>query len=71
MFKRMPANDISSWEFILRRKDGQRRATVKTVKLSPTDEMIGQFNDYTHAPSPTQVEVTKIKIGMKCKAKTT
>ena len=64
----MLANDISSWECILWRKDGKCRATVK---ISPTDEFIEHVNDHTHAPSPTQVEVTKIKVGMKHKAKTT
>ena len=64
----MLANDISSWECILWRKDGKCRATVK---ISPTDKFIEHVNDHTHAPSPTQVEVTKIKVGMKHKAKTT
>lgn len=44
-----------SWECI-RRKDGQCRATVK---IPPTDELIEQINDLSHAPSPTQVEETK------------
>lgn len=68
VFKKMLANDISSWECILRRKDGQCRATIK---LSPTDEFIEQVNDHIHPPSSTKVEVTKINIGMKRKAKTT
>ena len=68
MFKKMLANDISSWACIMQRTYGQCQATVK---LSPTDEFIEQFNDHTNAPFPTQVEVTKIKVGMKCNAKTT
>ena len=43
-----------SWECV-RRKDGQCRATVK---IPPTDELIEQVNDLSHAPS-TQVEETK------------
>ena len=42
-----------------------------TVQISPTDEFTEKVNNHTHAPSPTQVEVIKVKVGMKCKAKTT
>ena len=41
------------------------------VNLSPIDKFTEQVNDYTNAPSPTQIKVTKIKVGMKLKAKTT
>ena len=53
----------------------KRWATVRlfhvTVKLSPMEEFIEQVNKHTHASSPTQVEVTKFKVGIKCKARTT
>ena len=68
VFKKMLPNDISLRECILGRKDEQ---CLTTIKLSPTDEFIEQVNDHTHAPSPTQVEVTKIKAGTKRKTKTT
>lgn len=49
-------------------RDGQCHATVK---FSPIDEFTKQFNDHTQTPSFKQVEVTKIKLDMKPKAKTT
>ena len=42
-----------------------------TVKFSPTDEFNEQVNEHKHAPSPTQVKVTKFKLGMKRKVKVT
>ena len=39
------------------------------VNLSHIDKFIEKVNDYTNAPSPTQIKVTKIKVGMKLKAK--
>ena len=68
VFKKVPASDISSWQCIFRRKVGQCYATVQ---ISPTDEFAEKGNNQTHAPSHTQVEVIKNKVGMKCKAKTT
>ena len=68
VFKKMLANEVSSWECILRRKDNQRKATIK---LSPTDEFIDQVNLHTHAPSQKEVEVTKVKSRIKRKATTT
>ena len=68
VFKKVPASDISSWQCIFRRKVGQCCATVQ---ISPTDKFAEKGNTQTHAPSPKQVEVIKIKVGMKCKAKTT
>ena len=64
----MPANDISSWECILRIKDRQCRTTVK---LSPTGEFTEQVKDHTHVPCPIQVKMTKIKVGIKHKTKAT
>ena len=66
--KKVLESDISSWQCILRRRVGQSRATVQ---ISPTDEFAEKVNNQAHAPSLTQVEVTKIKVGMKCKEKTT
>ena len=68
VFKKQLANDNSSWECVLRRKESQCRATVK---LSPTDEFIEQNNEHTHAPSATEVEVTKVLTSIKRKAETT
>ena len=61
------ANEVSSWECILRRKGNQCKATIK---LSSTDEFIEQVMN-THAPSQMEVEVTKIKSRIKRKATTT
>ena len=58
----------SSWECILSRKGNQCKATIK---LSPTDEFIDQVHEHTHAPSQTEVEVTKVKSRIKRKATTT
>ena len=41
------------------------------VNLSPIDKLTEQVNNYTNAPSPTKIKVTKNKVGMKLKAKTT
>ena len=68
VFKKQLANDNSSWECVLRRKESQCRATVK---LSPTDEFIEENNEHTHAPSATEVEVTKVLMSIKRKAETT
>ena len=68
VFKKMLVNDKGLWECILWRKDIQCRATVK---LSTTEEFIEQVNDQIHANSPAQVELKKIKVGMKYKAKPT
>ena len=65
VFKKMLANEVSSWECILRRKGNQCKATIK---LSPTDEFIDQMSEHTHAPSQTEVEVTKVKSRIKRKA---
>ena len=51
----------------MRRKGNQCKATIK---LSPTDEFNDQVNKHTHAPSQTEVEVTKVKSRMKRKATT-
>ena len=68
VFKKMLANDVSSWECILRRKGAQCKASIK---LSILDEYIGQNNEHTHPPSQTQVEVTKAKASIKRKAEAT
>ena len=68
MFKKILGNEVSSWECILRRKDNQCKAMIK---LFPTDEFIEQVNEHTHAPSQTEVEVTKVKSRIKRKATTT
>ena len=63
----MLANEVSSWECILRRKGNQCKATIK---LFSTDEFIEQVMN-THAPSQMEVELTKIKSRNKRKATTT
>ena len=68
VFKKMLANEVSPWECILHRKGNQCKATIK---LSPTDEFIDQVNEHTHAPSQTEVEVTKAKSRIKRKTTTT
>ena len=68
VFKKMLANDVSSWECILRRKGAQCKASIK---LSILDEFIGQNNEHTHPPSQMQVEVTKAKASIKRKTEAT
>ena len=68
VFKKMMANEVSFWECILHRKGNQCNTTIK---LFPTDEFIDQVNEYTHASSQTEVEVTKVKSRIKRKATTT
>ena len=68
VFKKTLANEVNSWECILRRKENQCKAMMK---LSPTDKFIEQVNEHTHAPSQREVEVTKVKSRIKRKARTT
>ena len=68
VFKKILANEVSSWNCILRRKGNQCKATIK---LSPADEVIEPVNEHTHAPSQTEAEVTKVKSRIKRKATTT
>ena len=68
VFKKMLANDVSSWECILRRKGAQCKASIK---LSILDEFIGQNNEHTHPPSQMQVGVTKAKASIKRKTEAT
>ena len=68
VFKKILANEVSSWGCILRRKGNQCKATIK---LSPTDNFIVQVSEHTHAPSQTEVEETKVKSRIKRKATTT
>ena len=58
VFKKMLADDVSSWECILRRKGAQCPRSI-------LDEFIGQNNEQTHLTSQTQVEVTKPKATIK------
>lgn len=66
-FQKNLANDVTSWECVLRRK-GECKSKVK---LSPTGEFIEQFNEHTHPPSQTACEVAKVKANIKRKAVTT
>ena len=68
VFKKMLANDVSSWECILRRKGAQCKASIK---LSILEVYIGQSNEHKHRPSQTQVEFTKAKASIKRKAEAT
>ena len=58
VFKKMLANEVSSWECILLGKGNQCKATIK---LSTTDEFIEQVNEHTHAASQTKDEIMKVK----------
>ena len=62
VFKKMLANDVSSFECILLRKCAQCKAWIK---LSLLDEFIGQNNEHIHSRSQTEVEVTKAKANIK------
>ena len=68
VFKKRLANDVTSWECVLRRKGTQCNATIK---LSVLDEYIGMNNAHTHPPSQTQAEVVKVQAAMKRRAETT
>lgn len=66
VFQKTLSNEVKSYECVLRRK-GQCKARVK---LSANDEFLEQFNDHTHPPSQTKVEVTKVKAKVKERAST-
>ena len=68
VFKKMLANDVRCFECELRTKGNQCKAMIK---LDIDDEIIGEVNLHTHAPSQTQVEVAKVKANIKRKAQTT
>lgn len=67
VFQKTLANDVSSWECVLRRK-GQCKSRIK---LSVTDAFIEQTNEHTHPPSQTNCELVKVKAGIKRRAETT
>ena len=64
VFQKSLADDVSSWECVLRRK-GQCKAGVK---LTVTDDFIAQTNEHTHPPSEITCEVSKIKCYIKRRA---
>ena len=64
----MLANDVKCYECVLRRKNGQCKVSIK---VDENNEFVEQVNEHTHAPSQTQVEVTKVTVSIKRKAETT
>ena len=67
MFQKTLAEDKTSWECVLRRK-GQCKARIK---LSANGDFLEETNVHTHAPSPAQCEVAKVKANIKRRAETT
>ena len=67
VFQKTLANDVSSWECVLRRR-GDCKARIK---LSERDDFIGQTNEHTHPPCQTNCEVAKVKAGIKRRAEGT
>ena len=65
-FQKTLANDVSSWECSLRRKE-QCKARVK---LTSDDQFIEQTNEHTHPPSETNCELARVKAGIKRRAET-
>ena len=68
VFKKMLANYVCSWRFILRRKETQCKVTIR---LLIPDEFIGQNNEHAHPLSQMEVEATKTKASIKQKAEAT
>ena len=64
VFQKTLANDVKYYECLLRRK-GQCKAKIK---LSTDDAFLSQLNEYTHPPSQTRIEATKIKARVKDRA---
>ena len=67
VFQKTLANDVSSWECVLRRR-GHCKARVK---ISVSDDFIEQTNEHTHPPCQTNCEVSKVKAGIKRRAEGT
>ena len=61
------AEGFTSWECVERRK-GKCKAKVK---LTDVYDFVAEINEHTHAPSPTNCELTKIRANIKRKAETT
>ena len=60
------ANGVESWEC-----EQRRRQTCKARVKVQNDIIIDRVNDHTHAPDPTKIEITKIRVAMKRRAETT
>ena len=60
----MLANNDKCYECMERRKG----VCKVTVRIDENDEVIGQTNEHTHAPSQTQVELVKVAAGIKRRA---
>ena len=67
VFQKNMANNLTSWECVLRRR-GQCKARIK---LTVTDDFVEQTNEHTHPPNQTQCEVVKLKAGIKRQAEAT
>ena len=61
------AEGFTSWECVERRK-GKCKAKVK---LTAVYDFVAEINEHTHARSPTNCELTKIRANIKRKAETT
>ena len=59
------AEGFTSWECVERRKGKCK------VKLTAVYDFVAEINEHTHAPSPTNCELTRIRANIKRKAETT
>ena len=66
VFQKTLANDVSSWECVLR-----RRGHCARVKIPVSDDFIEQTNEHTHPPCQANCEVAKVKAGIKRRAEGT
>ena len=67
-FKKELASGLRTFECVLRRKESQCHAFIR---VDENDDFVEQVNEHTHAPSPTEAKVSKLKVSMKRRALTT
>lgn len=60
VYQKELANGVESWEC-----EQRRRKTCKAKVRLQNDQIIHRFNDHTHAPNQTKVDVAKIRADMK------
>ena len=60
-------NEVTCWECEIQRK-GHCKAKVK---LDEDDEFVAALNEYTHSPSQTKIELTKLRASIKRRAENT
>eukprot|EP00096_Caligus_rogercresseyi_P016870 TRINITY_DN9966_c0_g1_i1.p1 TRINITY_DN9966_c0_g1~~TRINITY_DN9966_c0_g1_i1.p1 ORF type:complete len:170 (-),score=8.00 TRINITY_DN9966_c0_g1_i1:72-581(-) len=68
VYKKKLANDLRTFECILRRKGSQCNSTIK---INNKDEFVSQNNEHTHAPSQTEAQVTLTTANIRRRAEET